>query len=134
MAEKRRGSVRLGLAADRNPNDAMCRCSRCRAICLRFPSGAGESGIPGENTRPVLRYVRRRSTVGSRRAIGVPRESLSCARVMLQVQCLEAFPRDVRVYLSSADVGVTEQHLDDPKVGAMIQQVSSEGMPQGMRR
>ena len=42
----------------------------------------------------------------------------------------KAFCVDVRVYLSCADVGVSEHFLNQTQISAVSQQVSGEGVPQ----
>src|SRR5262249_11870776 len=58
----------------------------------------------------------------------------SPARVMLRVQLLQPLARNVSVDLRGGDIGVAKQHLDHAEVGAMIEQVSGEGMAQSVRR
>src|SRR5262245_25032295 len=53
---------------------------------------------------------------------------------MLRVQVLETLARDVRVDLSSRKIAVPEQHLHDPQVRAVIEQVRRERMAQRVRR
>ena len=50
------------------------------------------------------------------------------------VQFLHAFAGDMGVDLRGGEVAVAEQHLNDPQVGAVVQQVGRESMPQGVRR
>ena len=40
----------------------------------------------------------------------------------------------VRVNLGGADAGVAEQFLDDPQVGAVLQQMGGKAVPQHVRR
>ena len=55
------------------------------------------------------------------------------ARMMLAMQLLQSGVRDVRVDLRRCDVAVAEQHLDDPEIRAMIEQMRRERMPQRVR-
>ena len=50
------------------------------------------------------------------------------------MQLLQALAGDVGVDLRGRQVAVPKQHLYDPQVGAMVQQMRREGMPQGVRR
>ena len=52
----------------------------------------------------------------------------------IPVRRLEAPGGNVRVDLCGREVLVTEQLLDDPEVGAAVQEVRGEGVAQGMRR
>jgi hypothetical protein len=45
----------------------------------------------------------------------------------------QVIPRHVGVDLGGADVGVAQQGLDHPQVGAAFQQVGGEGMAQDVR-
>ena len=56
------------------------------------------------------------------------------ARMMLRVQPLQPLARHVRVDRRRRDVGVAEQQLHDAQVGAMIQQMRRERVPQHVRR
>ena len=58
--------------------------------------------------------------------------SSSTAGMMLGMQFLHALPGHVGVDLRGGQVTVPEQHLYDPQVGAVIEQVSCECMPQRM--
>ena len=53
---------------------------------------------------------------------------------MRAVQLFHALAGHVRVDLRGRKVGVTEQHLHDAQVGAMIQQVRGKGVTQRVRR
>ena len=53
--------------------------------------------------------------------------------MMLADYAFQAFVGDVSVNLSGADVGVTEQHLHHPQIGAVVHQMSSESMAQAVR-
>ena len=53
---------------------------------------------------------------------------------MRPVQGFQAFARDMRVNLGRRHVRMTEQQLHDAKIGAMVDQVGGERMPQRMRR
>ena len=50
-----------------------------------------------------------------------------------RVQLLEPFARHVGVDLRGRDVRMAQQHLHDPQVGPVVQQVRGERVPQGMR-
>ncbi len=52
--------------------------------------------------------------------------------MMNRVQLLQPFPCYVGVDLCRRDVAVTEQQLHDTQIGAVIEQVCREGMPQGV--
>ena len=41
---------------------------------------------------------------------------------------------DVSIDFGSADVGVTEQFLDDAQIGSMLQQMRREAVPEHVRR
>ena len=47
---------------------------------------------------------------------------------------LEAFAGDVGVHFGRRDAGVAEQFLNDPQVGAVLEQVCGETVPQHVRR
>ena len=49
------------------------------------------------------------------------------------VELLQAFARHVRVDLGRRNVTVSEQHLHDPQVGAVVQQVGGKSMAQRVR-
>jgi hypothetical protein len=53
--------------------------------------------------------------------------------MMLGVQLLEPFARNVCVDLGRGYIRMTEQHLHNPQVSAMVEQMRGEGMAQGMR-
>ena len=55
-------------------------------------------------------------------------------RVGFIINLLQPFHRDVGVNLGRGKTGVAKQFLDTAQIGAGIQQVGSERMPQGMRR
>src|SRR5690349_2386901 len=59
---------------------------------------------------------------------------LSSPRMKLLIHALQPRPRDVRVDLRRGDVGVAEHHLHAAQVGAVLEQVRGEGMPQYVRR
>ena len=46
----------------------------------------------------------------------------------------EAFAGDVGVHFGRRDAGVAEQFLNDPQVGAVLEQVRRETVPQHVRR
>ena len=54
------------------------------------------------------------------------------AWMMNRVQLLQSFPCYVGVYLCRRDVAVSEQQLHDTQIGAVIEQVRRERMPQGV--
>src|SRR5687767_7473935 len=58
----------------------------------------------------------------------------SRAGMILPVNGPEILPIDVRVELSRRDVGVAQHLLDGAQIGAPLQQVRGERMPQRMRR
>ena len=76
---------------------------------------------------------RARETDGSA-AIVRERGAASSARMVLRVQLLQPLARDVRVDRRRRDVGVTEQQLHDAQVGAVVEQVRGERVPQHVRR
>ena len=53
---------------------------------------------------------------------------------MLRMQRLQPRLRDIRINLRRGKIGMPEQHLHHPQVGAVVQQVRGERMPQRMRR
>jgi hypothetical protein len=53
--------------------------------------------------------------------------------MVLPVQGLKTFSRHVSVNLRGANVFVTQKHLDDAQVRTVVQQMSGECMPQGVR-
>src|SRR5438045_7245191 len=53
---------------------------------------------------------------------------------MALMQLLEAFARHVGVYRGGGDVRVAEQKLHDAEIGAVVEQMSREGVPQRVRR
>jgi hypothetical protein len=53
---------------------------------------------------------------------------------MLRMQFLHALAGHVGVDLRGRQVAVTQQHLHHAQVGAVVQQVRGEGMPQRVRR
>lgn len=57
----------------------------------------------------------------------------SPARMMHGVQRLQTFARDVCVDGGGRNVGMAEQHLHGAQVGAVIEQVRRERVPQGVR-
>ena len=57
-----------------------------------------------------------------------------CAGMMHGVQLLQAFARNVGIYLSGRDIGMPEQHLHHAQIGAMIEQVCRKGVAQDMGR
>src|SRR5882724_8543907 len=58
----------------------------------------------------------------------------SPSRVMLTVQLFQTLTSHVRVNLGRRQITVTQQHLHDAQVGAMIEQMRGERVPQSMRR
>ena len=50
----------------------------------------------------------------------------SAARMVLGMQVLQTLARDVRIDLRGRKIAVPEQHLHDPEVRAMIQQMRGE--------
>ena len=53
---------------------------------------------------------------------------------MLGVQLFETLARHVCVDLCRREVAVPEQHLHDPQIGAVVQEVGREGMAERVRR
>ena len=56
----------------------------------------------------------------------------SASRVMTFVQRFESFGSHMGVNLRGAQAAVTEQQLDDPEIGIMINKMRSERMSQCM--
>ena len=54
--------------------------------------------------------------------------------MVMGVQLLKAGARDLCVNLRRGQIGVTEQHLHDAYIGAVVQQVRRKGVPQAVRR
>jgi hypothetical protein len=50
--------------------------------------------------------------------------------MMLSVQLFHALARDVGIYLRRGKVAVTQQHLHDAQVGAVVQQVRGKRVTQ----
>lgn len=65
--------------------------------------------------------------------IRIPTRVESAARVVLRVQLLHAFSRHMGIDLRRGDVAVAEQHLYHAQIGAMIEQMRREGVPQRVR-
>ena len=57
----------------------------------------------------------------------------SPTRVMGLVQLLQAFARDVSIDGGGGDVGVPQQQLHHPKIGAVIEKMRRKGVPQHVR-
>ena len=53
--------------------------------------------------------------------------------MVLSVDLFQSLARDMRVDLGRREVRVAEQHLHDPQVRTVIQQMCREGVPQGVR-
>ncbi len=53
---------------------------------------------------------------------------------MFAVQILQSLARHMRIDLGRREITVTQQQLHNPKIGAPIEQVSRECMPQAVRR
>jgi hypothetical protein len=49
------------------------------------------------------------------------------------IEALQPLAIDVRVDLGGGNVGVAQKHLHGAKVGAVLQQVRREGMPDDVR-
>ncbi len=56
----------------------------------------------------------------------------SATRMVLLVQLTQPLPRYMGVNLRGRQIAMTQQHLHHPQVGAMVEQMGSEGMAQGM--
>src|SRR6266513_3854319 len=56
-----------------------------------------------------------------------------CPWMELIIELLQPRPRDVRVDLRRRDVGVAEHHLDGAEIGAVLEQMGGERMPQHVR-
>ena len=54
--------------------------------------------------------------------------------VKLLVEPLQAFPRDVGIYLGSGQVGMTQHHLNAAQVRPVLQQMGGKGMAKGVGR
>src|SRR3569623_3662231 len=50
------------------------------------------------------------------------------------VHTFQTFARDMSIYLGRGQIMMTQQHLHDPQVGTVGEEVSRERVPQGMRR
>ena len=48
--------------------------------------------------------------------------------MVLCVQCLQAFTRDMGIDLGGIQISVPEQHLHHAQIGAVVKQVGSERM------
>src|SRR5688572_21151711 len=72
----------------------------------------------------VQKCSKRRGFAGSQRLAAEG----SAAGVVLRVQLLHALAGDVGIYLRRGKVAVTQQHLHDAQVGAVIQQMRGECM------
>src|SRR5579863_3912515 len=80
-------------------------------------------GHPGRRRRPRAAAAR-----------GVARSGAAAgARVRAAVDRKQPLHLDVGVFLGGRERGVPEQLLDRPQVGAALQQVGGEGVPQGVR-
>jgi len=53
--------------------------------------------------------------------------------MMAPVQLLQALARHVRVDLRRRYIGVTEEHLHDAQIGAVIQEMGGKSMAQHVR-
>jgi hypothetical protein len=53
--------------------------------------------------------------------------------MMLRMQRLQAFTRDMGVDGGGGNIGMTQQHLHSPQIGTMVQQMRGKGMAQGVR-
>lgn len=51
----------------------------------------------------------------------------------IAVDFFQTIDADVRVDLGTGEAFVTEEFLDDPEVGAAVEQVGGKGMAQGVR-
>src|SRR3569623_447999 len=58
----------------------------------------------------------------------------SSAGMMRGVHTFQTFARDMSIYLGRGQIMMTQQHLHDPQVGTVVEEVSRERVPQGMRR
>src|SRR3954452_325400 len=83
---------------------------------------------------PVLLVPGRADRQRARPARRALRVSLVRPRVRTQVHLAEMVDRHQRVDLRGGHRGVTEELLDDPHVRAAVQQVGSEGVPEGVGR
>ena len=72
---------------------------------------------------------RRRLACGSRSLLRQRREPVERAG-----HAADRGVGDARVKRGGVELGVTEQHLDDPDVGILFQEMSGEAVPQRMRR
>jgi len=88
---------------------------------FRIDRRAGANGYEA----PISRRTSTPGAAGSRRR--------STARVVLGVQALQSFAGDMGIDLRRRDVRMAEQQLHDTQVGAVVEQVRGEGMPEHMR-
>src|ERR671930_141741 len=99
---------------------------------------------PSARTTPCSSFGRARSptypTAVSDAASVIPSESpirvgmRSGARMRAEVRLAHVVGRDVRVHLRRLDRGVAEHLLDASQVGAALDEMRGEGVPQGVRR
>src|ERR1700761_122611 len=61
------------------------------------------------------------------------RRSFLAQRVEIADETLQALFEHMGIDLGGRDVGVTEQGLDDAQIGAVVEEMAGEGMPQDMR-
>jgi hypothetical protein len=54
--------------------------------------------------------------------------------MMLIIKVTQALIGDMGVYLGCRDITVSEQHLYDPQICTVVQQMCRKGMAQGVRR
>jgi hypothetical protein len=54
--------------------------------------------------------------------------------MVLAVQRLESLIGHMGVNLGSGEIGMAQQHLHHPQIGAMVEQMGSKGVAQGMGR
>lgn len=54
--------------------------------------------------------------------------------MVLLMQLTQAFSRNVRINLGSREIAVSQQHLYDTQIGAVVQQMGRKGMAHHMRR
>jgi hypothetical protein len=60
--------------------------------------------------------------------------TLLCQRVMFVDQCAKPLLEHMRVDLRGRDVGMAEKLLDNPQIGAVLQEMARKCVPEHMRR
>src|SRR5262249_18444603 len=97
--------------------------------------------VPASNTPAKIEQTRFAARRGIGNSIVRGRQAKSCRtalsflpqRVQIAHQALEALLEHMGINLSRGDVGVSEQSLHHPKVGAVVQEMTREGVAEGGR-